>query len=121
MNVLLTPIGSVRDDAETIEQRVSFYCLCEEVLSTYRGMMIAASSTYWTKNCAKLDASQLARELFESPRRSSCLATENTNADQRTPQGIEQNKARQRVCSQNPRGKFGKRIKQLMLAKRRCA
>ena len=48
---------------KTIEERISFYYLCDEVASTYRGMMIAVSSTYWTKYYANLTASQLAREL----------------------------------------------------------
>ncbi len=49
--------------AETIEERVSFYYLCDEVASTYRGMMIAIPAEYWTKNYASLTTTQLAREL----------------------------------------------------------
>ena len=64
-NVLSVIMAALRaaHGAKTIEERISFYYLCDEVASTYRGMMIAICSTYWSENYAHLTASQLASEL----------------------------------------------------------
>ncbi len=64
-NVVSVVMAALRvaHGAETVEDRVSFYYLCDEVSHTYRGLMIAVSDEYWTKNYATLTANQIAREL----------------------------------------------------------
>lgn len=65
-NVLSVVLAALRatHGAETVEEKLSFYYLCDEVASTYRGLEIAVVDAYWTRNYANLTPTRLARELI---------------------------------------------------------
>lgn len=64
-NVLSVVLAALRavHGAELVADGVSFYYLCDEVASTYRGMEIAIPQKYWTENYASLSPLRLARKL----------------------------------------------------------
>jgi IS4 transposase len=64
-NVLSVVMAALRavHGAEVVEEKVSVYYLADEVAQTYRGMMIALPSAYWTKTYATLTPAALAQEL----------------------------------------------------------
>jgi IS4 transposase len=70
-NVLSVVLAALRvvHGAETIEEKLSFYYLCDEVASTYRGLEIAVVDEYWTRNYANLTPVRLARELVRIAKR----------------------------------------------------
>lgn len=65
-NVLSVVLAALRaaHGEETIQERVSFYYLCDEVAATYRGLLIAVVDEYWTRKYAHLTPTRLARELI---------------------------------------------------------
>jgi hypothetical protein len=65
-NVLSVVLAALRavHGAETVENKLSFYYLCDEVAGTYRGLEIAIADKYWTRNYANLTPARLARELI---------------------------------------------------------
>jgi hypothetical protein len=48
--------------AETVQERVSFYYLCDEVAGTHRGLEVMED--YWARKYAHLKPARLARELI---------------------------------------------------------
>lgn len=62
LSVILAALRAAHGDKE-ITERVSFYYLCDEVASTYRGLEIAVPQSYWTTNYATLTPLRLARRL----------------------------------------------------------
>jgi hypothetical protein len=64
-NVLSVVLAALRaaHGGEAVEEKLSFYYLCDEVAGTYRGMEIAVPDEYWTRKYAKLTPARLAREL----------------------------------------------------------
>lgn len=64
-NVLSVILAALRaaHGAEVVTERVSFYYLCDEVASTYRGLEIAVPQKYWTENFATITPLRLARKL----------------------------------------------------------
>lgn len=64
-NVLSVILAALRaaHGVEAVEDRVSFYYLCDEIAATYRGLEIAVSEEYWNDAYATRTPTQLAREL----------------------------------------------------------
>jgi len=64
-NVLSVILAAMRraHGADAIEDRISFYYLCNEIAGTYSGLEIAVSDKYWADKYATLTPAQLAREL----------------------------------------------------------
>ena len=67
LSVIQAALRSAHGEQE-VTDRVSFYYLCDEVAGTYRGLLIAVSDEYWTKNYANLTPAQLAKELVRIAR-----------------------------------------------------
>jgi hypothetical protein len=65
-NVLSVVLAALRavHGVETVDKQLSFYYLCDEVASTYRGLDIAVTDEYWTRHYANLTPARLARELL---------------------------------------------------------
>jgi hypothetical protein len=64
-NVLSVVLAALRaaHGAETIQEKLSFYYLCDEVAATSRGLSIALPDEYWCRKYANLTPARLAREL----------------------------------------------------------
>jgi hypothetical protein len=64
-NVLSVVLAALRaaHGAQTVQEQVSFYYLCDEVASTHRGLEIAVVERYWTRKYANLTPLRMAREL----------------------------------------------------------
>jgi hypothetical protein len=67
-NVLSVVLAALRavHGAETVEEQVSFYYLCDEVAGTHRGLEIMEE--YWARKYAKLTPVRMARELIRIAR-----------------------------------------------------
>jgi hypothetical protein len=65
-NVLSVVLAALRavHGAETVQEQISFYYLCDEVAGTHRGLEIALADRYWTRKYAELTSARLARELI---------------------------------------------------------
>jgi hypothetical protein len=64
-NVLSVVQAAIRAAHDVKEARnVSTYYMADEIAGTYRGMMIAVSATFWTKEYSQLTPSQMARALL---------------------------------------------------------
>jgi hypothetical protein len=63
-NVLSVTLAALRavHGAETIQEKVSFYYLCDEVAGTHRGLEIIEE--YWAGKYARLNPLRMARELI---------------------------------------------------------
>jgi hypothetical protein len=70
-NVLSVVLAALRaaHGAETVQEQVSFYYLCDEVASTHRGLEIAVVEPYWTRHYANLTPTRMARELIRIAKR----------------------------------------------------
>lgn len=64
-NVLSVILAAMRraHGADAIEDRISFYYLCNEIAGTYNGLEIAVAEEYWADNYALRTPAQIAREL----------------------------------------------------------
>jgi len=64
-NVLSVILAAMRaaHGIEAIEDRVSFYYMCDEIAATNRGLEIAVSEEYWADAYATRTPTQIAREL----------------------------------------------------------
>jgi hypothetical protein len=69
-NVLSVVLAALRavHGAATVEEKLSFYYLCDEVAGTYRGLEIALVDEYWIRHYANLTPARLARELVRIAR-----------------------------------------------------
>ena len=63
-NVLSVVLAALRavHGAETVQEQVSFYYLCDEVAGTHRGLEVMKE--YWARKYANLTAARMARELL---------------------------------------------------------
>lgn len=61
LSVVLAALRAVHG-VETVQEKVSFYYLCDEVAATHRGL--EAIEEYWARKYASLKPAQLARELI---------------------------------------------------------
>ena len=63
LNVVMAALRGAHG-AETIEDKISFYYLADEVAHTHRGLAIAVPASYWTQTYAELTPAALAKELL---------------------------------------------------------
>jgi IS4 transposase len=70
-NVLSVVLAALRavHGTETVEERLSFYYLCDEVAHTHRGLDIAVAGEHWSRKYARLTPTAMARELVRLARK----------------------------------------------------